>query len=511
MRAVARSGPLLSLVLLPAACIAGCFGSSSSNTADSGPSMGLGDSSTAPAAGGTGAFGIITVTGKDGHAVQKMYLPQTGQYLPNGNAFIAVVDVGAGPNGAPAQLATIDLGSTNVATATGGDSTVVIAVSTDNSSIYFIDPTTDTLTKTLQLDSTYGKSGFSGGGGYVTGVAIDSANHRGILSVWDGFALVDLTAKAITAHISAPPTENFGFDSVHQRIIAPFYDCTQSDLYDDAGLEVFDDAGNPINPKVCTSPMLPEGGTETDGLSIIDLTDNTVYTYAGPITPFDAGSLFIPYDPMAPVGREPDSASADPTTGIVVVPSEGDAWQNVIDLSKATFDKASHTVKAPLTILQGLDYDAVAVEPNKHLAFWEQEFAATVAVANLSDANMGSGAAVQGEMPDKPDMSTFANIGDPHGIAVTTALTTSGPVGFVVDSQRQWVGRVDLAGMLAAGGADATAMLTTTSMAPFVTYLDALTPIHPVPEGGADASAEAGDDGGAEAAGDDGGDSGATE
>jgi hypothetical protein len=494
MRTFARTTPLLSLALLTAACVAGCFGSSGSPPPDGGVT-GLGDSGTAPAAGGTGAFGIVTIAGPDGKLRQKMYLPQTST-LPNGDAFITVVDVGAGPSGAPAQVASIDLGSPMYATATGGDDAVVIAVSTDNRNVYFINPKTDTLTNTIQLDASYGQSSFSGGGGYVTGVAIDSASNRAILSVWNGFALVDLSSQTITTVIQTPPTENFGFDSVHQRLIAPFYDCSSS-------MSVDPDSGATLMPSSCSTPMLPEGGVITDGLNIVDLTDNTVYTYEPPPGGIDAGPFFA-YDPTQPVGGEPDSAAADPTTGIVVVPSEGGGWQNVIDLSKATFDKSSRTVTAPLTVLPTLDYDAVAVEPNRHLAFWEQEFDDTVAVADLNAANMGSTNASQGEMPNKPDMTGFENLGDPHGIAVTTALATSGPVGFVVDSQRQWVARIDLAAMLAAGEADGSAMLSQDMMAPFVTYLDALTP-----EPGSPAAAEAGTEGGADAdldAGDDGND-----
>ncbi len=70
---------------------------------------------------------------------------------------------------------------------------------------------------------------------------------------------------------------------------------------------------------------------------------------------------------------------------------------------------------------------------------------------------------------------------------MTTAIATSGPVGFVVDSGFQWVARIDLAGMLAAGSADGSTMLTDVMMAPYVTYLDALTP----ETAAADASAEA--------------------
>jgi hypothetical protein len=474
MRTVARSTSLAALALVPMAAVGGCF-SSNSTTASKDAST-AGHSGPPPAAGGTGAFGIITVGGK-----QKMYLPQSSGGL-NGNASIAVVDVGAvgnGVAGAPAQITRIDLGSADRATATGGDSTVVIAVSTDNNSIRFIDPTTDTLTKTITLDSTFGRSNFSGGGGYVTGVAIDSAHHRAILSVWNGIALVDLATQTISTVIQAPPTENFGFDSVHQWVIAPFYDCS-------ASTSTNPDGGADLNPSSCGTPMVGgDGGVITDGLSVIDLADNTVYTYLDPTGPADAG-LGVTFDPMNPVGREPDSAAADPNTGIVVIPAEGEDWQNVIDLSKATFDKATRTVTAPHRVVPNLAYDGVAVEATRHLAFWEQEFDSTVAVADLGLTNGGSTAVVQASIPSVPGGGGFQNIGDPHGIAVTTAITTAGPVGFVVNSDLKWVARIDLAGMLAAGGPDASAMLTDVMMSPFVTFLDALTPENAPAEAGAE-------------------------
>jgi hypothetical protein len=506
MPTLARSAPLLALALLPAAAgVEGCFSSTNAGpTPDAGteaeaPTLdasldGPGDATSGPptdqsaadqgvdqgappppAAGGTGAFGIITINGK-----QKMYLPQPNSTLANGNASITVVDVGApgnGFNGAPAQIANIDLGSTNYATATGGDATAVIAVSTAYNTIYFIDPATDTLTKTIQLDSTFGVAGFSGvSAGYVTGVAVDSAHNRAILSVWNGFAIVDLTTQSITNVIQAPPSENFGFDSVRQWIIAPFYDCTSAVLTEADGAMTA--------PSACTTPTLPEGGVMTDGLSIIDLTDNNaVYTYQAPTTP--GGAQAIEFDPTQPVGTEPDSAAIDPTTGVAVVTSEGSGWENVIDLSKATFDKTTMTVTAPQNIV-AIDYEGVAVEPTHHLAFWEAEGAQGVAIADLTLANMGGTGAVQGTMPTPPGGAGFTNLDDPHGIAVTTALTTSGPVGFVVDSSYQWVARIDLQGMLEAGGADGSATLDDLMMAPFVTYLDALTPENPVPDAGAD-------------------------
>jgi hypothetical protein len=66
--------------------------------------------SHATATGSTGAFGIVTVDGK-----QKMYLPlidQTGG--PQGVARLAVVDVGLkgnGTAGAPAQIGIVSLGA----------------------------------------------------------------------------------------------------------------------------------------------------------------------------------------------------------------------------------------------------------------------------------------------------------------------------------------------------------------------------------------------------------------
>ncbi len=163
------TGRAVWLVLGLVALGTGCGGGGGSGQ----PKKGLTGS---PAPGGTGAFGIITIAGH-----QKMYLPQPNSFSATGNAMIAVVDVGlagSGVQGAPALLTTIDLGTPDYVTATGGDDTIVLGVSTDNARVYFIDPNTDKVTKSITLDASYGKSSFSGGGGYVTGVAVDSPNER---------------------------------------------------------------------------------------------------------------------------------------------------------------------------------------------------------------------------------------------------------------------------------------------------------------------------------------------
>ena len=76
------------------------------------------DSGVPLSPGGSGAFGIVTVGGK-----QKMYLPQPYVYTVGGDATIAVVDVGVAGNGvagAPALLNPIALGTVDGITATGG-------------------------------------------------------------------------------------------------------------------------------------------------------------------------------------------------------------------------------------------------------------------------------------------------------------------------------------------------------------------------------------------------------
>jgi len=145
----------------------------------------------------------------------------------------------------------------------------------------------------------------------VTGIAIDSLARRAILSVWNGFILIDLKTRSIAGTIAAPPSENFGFDDQKERIIAPFYDCSNST--------------GTGTPPPCNLPQTPDGALITDGVLIIDLSNaNRIYTYQ------DATAL----DPTFPAGNEPDSAAADSSSGIIVTPEEGGPI-HVIDLSRA--------------------------------------------------------------------------------------------------------------------------------------------------------------------------------
>jgi len=443
----------------------GSGGSDSGVATDAGPGeagVGTADASDdatsyPPSAGSSGAFGVVTVNGK-----QKLYMPSNTQSAL-GNATIAAVDVGVtgnGVSGAPALVHSIDLGTTNYATTTGGLSTMVVAASTDSNDVWFIDPATDVVVKHINLPSTYGQSTFSSGGGYVTGIATDPGMNIAILAVWNGYAIVDLsttgpTALSITQLIQAPPGENFGYDSVHHVIFAPFYNCSQS-------------VANGQPPSSCNTPMAPEGGVQAAGLSVITVADGKVYTYQ------DGAAA----DPQNPLGNEPDSAAIDPTTGIVIVPAENDGYENFLDFSQLMVDPVHLTVTAPHVYLtsNGFEDEGVAIDPSSHIAFWEGEEASDVAAANSVQDMTGYQGYVDGIMPDLPNGGGgYTNLGDPHGIAVSTSIIDGKPVGFVIDSGLQWVARIDLAALASYEAGDAGATAGASKMNAVVTYLDSTT------------------------------------
>lgn len=389
---------------------------------------------------GTGAFGVV------GH---KLYLPQRDKN-DAGHAIVAVVDVGVagnGVDGAPALIHDVDLGGPELATTTAGDEDLVIAAGTDTSRVWFIDPRTDTVKKTIDLDPSWGKSSFSGGGGVVTGIAFDRAHRRAILGIYKGFAIVDLDRLAVSRVIEAAPSENFALDPRTQRLFAPFYECAQSR----------DANGTPIG--FCDRYKAKTGETITDGLNVIDLTDDTVYTFQDPAAP----------NPWEPLGATPDSAAVDPNAGLVVVPSEEDHQQSVIDFTKATFDKGARTVTAPVTRVPNLRHEGVAIEATTHLAFLEEEAAGDIAVFDVAAAARGAADVVTATMPDAPHGRSWVNMSDPHGIAATSGLLGGRAVGFLVSNDRNWVARVDLA-KLVAMGKDAAL-----DASPAITMLDART------------------------------------
>lgn len=397
--------------------------------------------------GTTSAFDIVTVAGK-----QKLYLPQ--QTLDDaGMGTISVVDLwppesaDGGPGDTPALVTSIELmlpdGGSAIATATGGDSSMVVAASASTSALWFIDPTNDRVVATSALDSSFAPSSVSGGG-YVNGVVVDSASRRAILGTWDGFASVNLDTYAITTHIAAPASANFAFDSVNNWILDPFYVCS-------------DNAANGQSLPNCSNPN-PASTGRTSGLDLVDIASRTVYSYE------------------SAVGPDPENVAIDPTTNIAAVSSEGDGSQYFIDFSRAVIDPVGRTVAAPesvlLTSVPGLQ--GVTIEPTSHIAFWEQELGSYIAAADLTTPGGASASWVQGRVPAPPQEGAFMNGGDPQGIAVAVG-PSGGAFGLVFDSHLRWLARIDLAQMLQYGHDGKSTELTAAQMSACVTFLDVLT------------------------------------
>lgn len=388
------------------------------------------------APGGTGSLGIVPVGGK-----LKLYVPLFDN--TTGDGVLAVVDLGLagqGVAGARALLTDVVLGA-EIPSTVAGSPAWVVAGSATAPLVWFVDPRTDALVRTLPLGPQAAKSAFSGGGGYVTGIAIDPDAGRAMLSVWNGFAIVDLGAQAIARTILAAPSENFGYDSAARRIIAPFYDCMNSG-----------DRASP--PPTCNDYRTADGRAVTDGLNVIDVEQGTVFTYQ------NAAAA----DATQAVGSIPDAAAIDPASGLALVSSEGQGTTTIIDLSKARFDSGARAVTAPARSIPNMPYTGLAVVPGGRLALLEDESSAQIAVVDIT-----SGAVARATLPDLPDGSGWTNPGDPHGVAAALSLDGKA-IGVLVNDQERWVARIDLEGLAAAGGT-----IDKGRTAAFVTYLDART------------------------------------
>jgi len=423
----------------------------------------------------SGAFGVVTVNGK-----QLMFLPLK-ELTDGGDGQIAVVDVGlpgtGKDGGTPAQVTVIDMLDGGVPTATAGDATVIVAAGTETYTVWFIDPATQKITDSIALPPNLNSTSFSTDTPVlVSGIAIDEANHRAILSVWNGIIFVDLGSHAITGSVLAAAAENFGYDSTLQYVLLPYYGCGIVDSPGNGDT----DGGYATLPPCNNYVTLGDAGVViTNGLNLVDLKKTPPQVYTFELA--DAGNEI-------PLGADPDSAAVDPATGLAMVPSERSYFYTFIDLSKAKFssvgDAGFFTAPSVLDYNQASTFDTgVAIEPASHLAFTEQEYSQHVSVLDLTKINtsttgFGPGVSADGDIPNPPSGEIWQNLGDPHGIAVTTGIQSGDPVGFVVSDPNDgsggiWVARVDLNKMLQLGLSQTGVPLTTDQMLPAVTFLDA--------------------------------------
>ena len=147
---------------------------------------------------------------------------------------------------------------------------------------------------------------------------------------------------------------------------------------------------------------------------------------------------------------------------------------NVINLAQATVDPSTRTVTAPRKAasvtgsMRGVPrLTGVAIEQTHHYAFLEEEGNRPqddgngAGVLKLDDFLGGRASLVVAKM-QQPGGQAWRNMGDPHGIAVSTGLDGNHALGFLVESQQRWVARVDLQTFAATGRLDsATTFLDT--------------------------------------------------
>jgi hypothetical protein len=389
----------------------------------------------------TGALAVAQVGGK-----AKVYVP-----LQQSPGVVRVLD-GSRTGSGGARLKEIALDPVAFASGVSGDDSVMIAFGVSSPRIWFIDPATDTVTKTLVLDDVaeYGVWDFSGRSGFVSGVVVDSPRRRAYAGIWNGFAVIDLDQRAIVAKILAAPSESFGFDPVGNRIVAPFYSCA---LVTAPG----------SSTAACPVTYTATGGAPmTDGLQVIDLKDSppTVYLFQ------DAAAAA----PGTPLGTDPDSATFDRARGLAVIAVEGTGKHEVLDLAKATFTKATKTFTLQAADRRSVDAPMthVATANDGAASLCGQELDPLQTVNNLIGVyGAGFTGLRRGRLPNLPGGAAWENNADPHGAVVATVAGK--PVGFAVDDSRDHVARIDLAAFLAitpAGDLDEA------GTAPAVTFLD---------------------------------------
>ena len=289
-----------------------------------------------------------------------------------------------------------------------------VCISYTNSNIIVVDIVANTVLQTIDTKVS-ASAGFSGGSCIVCGVLIDYQRGKVALTVQTGYMTYDLNNLAAPpVSILTEPSENFTMDVPNNRIISPSY------------------------------------GVHGPKLQIIKLDTNEIFNYAGTL-PF----------------TEPDGASVDPATGILLVTDEVSANFELFNLNEATFDATAKTFTAPsLHFAAGLSVPRMsgsAIELVSHIAVLEQEIAGQSVSIALLPTTAVTGAPPSptfhwGKMPNRPDGRVFGNSGDPHGIAVLADSVNGNPFGFVITFDKKYLAKLDLTAFK-----NATAVAATTT------------------------------------------------
>jgi hypothetical protein len=400
------------LPLIAVALLAAC-GTSSSKSA-----------SPQPPASSTGALAIITIGNS-----YRVYLPAPPDQ--SGHGKVMEVDPTAAASGSGVQKV-IDLGVAGNLGPIGADGHDVVLVGLDDPLVWFIDTRTDTVTQvTLPTEAelfTTSDQQFFG-----SGVAVDAARRRAWVSVSFGILEYDLDTHQVTnqppnyGHYTLPPVENFTYDPVSRRIFAPFYLC-------DPGTST---------PGICVPYATTDTSrpTPTDGITMIELAADKIYTYV------DAGAA----DPHAPLGLGPDATGLDPGLGLLVLtvenPDKTTSSVEVLDFAAATFDATASTWTATAVTLDMPDFrfTALAVDVVTHLAVVAKEYFGDVTFVDLAKVKQGVPKQQNFLMPVQPDTADWFTQGDPHG--VTIGVLNGKTYALLLNGDRTWVAEIDLKGV----------------------------------------------------------------
>lgn len=288
---------------------------------------------------------------------------------------------------------------------------------------------------------------FSGGSCLNCGVLTDPGDSRFIVSSGDGYRVLNYSdnatsgtatvSKSYLSDATATPvrsmaTENFAFDPTNNRIISPEYEGI-------AGTNQY--------------------------LWIADLAADKLYRWTKRMVDVsaDASAGLTGLSAAFPSGLEADAAAIDAGTGVLVLADEGQNGLLTVNLTGATFDDTALTFDASYTVVEQTSMvsrlPGIGVEPSGHILFMEEELGGSgVGVTQLPTSAASGALSItsynSATMPDPsatcPGVTSWANAGDPHGLALFTGVVDSKPKGLLINSSKDCAAIVDLEGLLGA-------------------------------------------------------------
>lgn len=283
-------------------------------------------------------------------------------------------------------------------------------------------------------------SSFSGGSCLDCGVIIDPLDHGFIVSSGDGYRVVNYSGSVIKSFLSNPSatlpvdlsTENFGYDPVSNLIYSPEY---------------------------------ADGGTITstdEYLWAANITTGKLYHWVYRMVDTNADPVNgIPELVSTGIGSmTADAVAVDPSTGIMAIGHEWTPLLILLNMNAAVFTDTTGTFNAPYAVIplqnvyspSGYLTTGMVIEPSSHIMFLEEEFGDAIGAAQLPTTTTSGSITItsytSAQLPTPttmcPTLSSWSNVGDPHGLSVFTAVIAGEPMGLLIDGSDSCLAIVDL-------------------------------------------------------------------